>query len=82
MARRDVQLALRRGQPITPNLTLRMCADSRGRHSTRWRSHKPRRNVKLNLPGWQVLPESAVCDRSKAMITVHGDATLVALKPL
>ena len=83
MARRDVQLALRRGATDYAQLDV---ADVR-----RLRADDIRQdgdltnlggNVKLNLPGWQVLAESAVFDRSKAMITVHGDATLVALKPL
>jgi hypothetical protein len=82
MARRDVQLALKRGATDYTRLDV---ADVR-----RLRADEIRQdgdltnlsgNVTLNLPGWQVLAKSAVLDRSKAMITVHGDAALVALKP-
>jgi hypothetical protein len=82
MARRDVHLALQRGATDYTHLDV---ADGR-----RLRADEIRQdgdltnlsgNVTLNLPGWQVLAKSAVLDRSKAMITVHGDATLVALKP-
>ena len=82
VARREVQLTLRRGAADYTHLDV---ADAR-----RLRADEIRQdgeltnragNVRLNLPCWQILAQSAVLDRSKAMISVHGDATFVALKP-
>jgi hypothetical protein len=82
VARHDVQLALRRGATDYTHLDV---ADVRRLGADEIRQDGDLTNlsgnVTLNLPGWQVLAKSAVFDRSKAMITVHGDATLVALKP-
>ena len=81
-ARRDVQLELQRGATDYTQLGVT--------DAGRFRADEIRQdgdltnlsgNVTMNLPGWQVLAKSAVLDRSKAMITIHGDATLVALKP-